>query len=671
MARATSTPYQRLGGPAGWGPEPWAESVLIDGDSIRLGTAGYEPIPANEPTGSFGGRTLPRGLAIGPDGEVLLADPARRVVLIHRHGTAGFTELWPAREVPVAHEHDPVPAPHPPQDPYTLLGPTDVGFAPNGDLVILDAAAGRVLVLAYPSARLRHLLADPHWTPTALAFDAANRAYIADPLAGSIDRFDARWRRAPGFPHPSTTLGSPLQLAAVAGPHRGGCRCAGGCGPDCRCVDGASTGAGHDPHPVLAVLDGERVLLLDDRGRVLPGAQLPRLDPGPLQRTAGGLLTWEDPRHPELEPIEFPQLATTRDGRDPERGLALLAVPRRVALPRSGLLRIGPLDGQRPGFAWDRLVLRASIPERTLLLVDTLASDSLLEPALLDSSAPWSRVLSLEAGSVPELEVQSMPGRHLWIRIEFRGDGEATAALAGLDIHGPRHGSASRLPASYQQDSQSAHFLERFLGYFDTVFAEVEAEHRDVARLLDPRTVPAGAALDWLGSWFGLVFDPAWGEAVRREAIGAAMDYAAERGTVAGVRRILQWHTGLGDGLPAVIEHFRVDAANPPHIGRLPLDATPTAHACTIVLPLAVAGSAAKREALAGLLAGHLPAHVRASVRYIRPGIVVGRQSCVGVDTLLDALPDTSLGSGALGEDAATAAGPDQTEHSMTRSTPC
>lgn len=648
----TGMPYQRLGGSSGWGEDPRLESVLLDSSGIRLGTAGYDPIPLAEEFGSFGGRTLPRGVAVRHDGQVLLADPDGRVILIHRPGSTGFRPLWPAREVPVAAEHDPVPAPHPPDDPYTLLEPVDVGFAPNGDLVILDAAAGRVLVLAYPGAQLRHVLQGPNWRPTALAFDTRGRACIADELHGDIRRFDARWRRDDGYPHPSTILHHPWQLAACQAP---GGRCSGpgaGCCPGTCRIDTAPANA-----PVLAVLDGAQCVLLDERGRKVADTPLPEMVPGPFELTDGRQLTWQDPCHPELDRLRFPGIGSTRDGHEADSGLPLLAVPRRMRLPRAGMVRLGPIDGERPGFAWDRLALRAGIPAHTRLLVSTLASDSRLEPALLDDAGtPWSTALPLEAGALPELAVLAAPGRYLWIRIEFRGNGEASSEVHGLDVHGPRQGSFTRLPAIYQQEAQGNGFLERFLAYFDTRFAELEATHRDMARYLDPRTVPAGAPLDWLGSWFGWHFEPGWGEAVRREIIERSIDYSARRGSATGIRQLLQWHTGLTGQLPAVIEHFRLPAG-PPLVGGQPLDSGAAAHACTVVLPLSVAATVEQRERIDGLLSAHMPAHVRFAVRYIRPGMVLGHQSCIGVDTLLAAGGTSGLGDGALGADLSTGTG--------------
>ncbi|WP_461635591.1 phage tail protein [Glutamicibacter soli] len=683
--RATTAPYLRLGAEAGWEPRLGSERLVSDGGTVRLGHPGIRPIADGEPFGSLGGRTLVRGLAIGPDGELLLADPDARVIRIARQPVPGIPAdpadplpaLWPVR-----------PAADAPHDPYALLRPVDLAFTPHGDLLIADAAARRLLVLAYPHGALRAVISLPGWEPGAVAVDAAGRCYVADRagLHGSgatVHRFDAHWRRSAHYPHPGTVLAAPWQLAVAAG----GCGCAGGCAGGCNggCNGGCAGGCNSTPGctgdsgctttsgrtPVLVVADGSGLLVLDDRGRVLPaGTPIPELAEPALLADPDGTLSWEDPGRPHHDPLRFPGLRIDRTGREPDTGLPVVALPARLRLPQAGVLRLGPLVGDGPGFAWDRLVLDAQIPPGTAVLVRVLASDAPAEPGLADgSAASWSRAVKLEAQTPTELLVPGPAGQHLWIELELRGTGYATPQLRRLDVHAPRRSSLRRLPPGYRQDPVSANFLDRFLSYFDTVFAEVQAEHRDAALLLDERTAPAGAALDWLGSWFGLDFHPSWPVSTRRRAISEAMAYSMERGSIPGLKRLLGWHTGLPAPWPAVIEHFRLTDQAPP-VGRAPLPAPGAAHRCTVVLPESAAPDAAQRQELSRLLDAHLPAHVRAEVRYIRPGIVIGAQSSIAVDTLLGGAPHGALGTAQLAIDTHLCTEPHPTP-SLRSNTPC
>jgi hypothetical protein len=137
--------------------------------------------------------------------------------------------------------------------------------------------------------------------------------------------------------------------------------------------------------------------------------------------------------------------------------------------------------------------------------------------------------------------------------------------------------------------------------------------------------------------------------------IAEAVTAARERGTVAGLKRIVQHHTGLADPMPQVIEHFRLPDRPVPIAGE-PLAAPPTAHTCTLVLPAVAVPDAAARTRIERLVADHTPAHVRVELRLVPAGITVGRQSTVGVDTLLGPPSSGVLGAGRLGADLVTAA---------------
>jgi phage tail-like protein len=663
-ARPAGLPWMRLDARAGW-QLSGLSSGLAGGDIIALGTPGQRPMADTEAFGTFGGRRLPRGLAIGADGRLFLADPTNRVILTALANAAAgprpadapsqwpFLPLWPARSLPpppAAHELGP--APFPPADPYVLVRPVALAVAPNGDLAIADAGAGRVLVVALPSGRLRHVI--PLTEPVAISFDAEGRAHVADVGEKTVVRFDRGWRRDPGYPHPSVP---PIEgIAHLAHLCRAAC-CAGYAGR-CGCEGGGAAA------PDLFLVARGRLHALTRDGFLwsaggivrpgagpLPVAALPddaRLAPPALTLSPEGALSWADPAWPGRAPLPLPGLAIDRNGRLPGTELPLIARPRRIELPLSGRAQFRALDGGREGFAWDRIVLIAQVPERTRLLVSTLATDAVLEEAQLDQLAPsaWSAPLEIGPADPPEAAVQSAGGRYLWIRLEMFGDGSRTSEITAVEVFAPRVSSLASLPAPYHQDPESARFLDRFLDFFDTVFAEIAAANGRTPALFDPQAVPAGPFLDWLASWFDITFLPGWPEGTRRTMVAQAVAMYRRRGTVPGLRQMLQWHTGLGEPMPAVIEHFRL--TGPLSVGGVPLAVAPPAHAFTIVLPASAVPDDAALGQLGRVIAAAIPAHARAELRLIEPGIAIGQQSTLGVDMLIGG-PGSSLGPAPLG----------------------
>jgi phage tail-like protein len=667
--RPTGLPWARLDGRAGWPLVRDLSRGLADGAEIALGTPGQRPIADTEPLGSFGGRRLPRGLAIASDGRIYFADADARVIFTAlvsdanaaRPEGAGpewpFVPLWPARPLPQPAAHDVAPLENPPADPYTLVRPLALALAPNGNLVIVDAGKdgkGRVLVMALPSGRMRHVidLAEP----VAISFDAHGRACVADAGAGTIARFDRSWRREPDYPHPFVPAIEGLAHLAHGRGDPCDCGCDGACGCD----------APGRPEPDLWIIAKGRIHALTREGFLwsngalafpgagaLPVAALPddrRLMPPPLELSADGKLSWADPALPSRDPLQLPGFAIDRAGRLAGSTIALLARPRRLVLPRSGVALLRIRDSGREGFVWDRVALSADVPELTRVLVSTMTTDAALEESQIDDlpASAWSAPLEIGAGEPPEVLIQSPAGRYLWVRLEMFGDGTRTPRIAGIDVFAPRRSSLAELPPLYREDPESANFLDRFLSYFDTVFAEITAQHASVPTLFHPEAVPTGPFLEWLASWFDITFLPEWPEATRRAMVARAIEMYRRRGTIAGLRQMLQWHTGLGEPVPAVIEHFRVTA--PISIAGSPLVPSPPAHAFTVVLPAAAAPDAAARARLDRVIAAAIPAHTRCELRLVAPGIAIGRQSTPGIDMIIGSIRPQPLGEVRLGE---------------------
>lgn len=698
VLKPTTPPLMRFDARLGW---PFAapdrgSGLGVEAGALRLSRQAAPPIPLTEPMGSFGGATLPRGLAISSEGRVFLADPRRRVILTARLDeiaaerpvtapeTWPFAPLWAARPwPPEAAPHDLAPPSERPADPYTLLGPTDVALSPAGDLVILDPPAARLLVLAFPTAHLRHVIEIPGGAPTAIAFDRQGRALVADPGLGTLHRFNAEWRPDAGYPHPSTAFETP-EFIATALDETDRCGCAGDGGEtcDCGCAGTSDLRPGSHPpgRPAVWVIDGARLVGLDAGGRVVAEdpQTAPRLTPPALIREGDALL-YQDPGLPRRDRLRIAGLEVDPSGRHAGTGLPILARARRVGIPRRGELVSEAIDSERVGFAWDRIGFDLALPPNTRLQIQTLTADSFIAPDRIAEQPDnlWARPLELTGDQAPEILVQSRQGRYLWLRLRFFGDGKLTPVLRRIDLHGPRRSSLTRLPPVFREDPESAWFLDRFLSYFDTVHAEITSANDRIAALFDPEVTPEGAFLDWLGGWFDLDFLAEWDTALRREMVAGAMRYYRMRGTVAGLRRFLQWHTGLPDPLPQVIEHFRLrDAEAPPMLGGAEVETGTPAHSFTIVLPAAVVPDAAAEARLDRLIRAQVPAHARYHLRLFDAGIRIGSQSSIGVDTLVGSLRPGPLGEGRLGEGFSTSGPPARSAlrdqgHSSERGLPC
>lgn len=252
-----------------------------------------------------------------------------------------------------------------------------------------------------------------------------------------------------------------------------------------------------------------------------------------------------------------------------ERWLPLIAQPR-PRYAEYAVLDTYVMDGRAPGVIWHRLMLDAILPLESSVQVFSRSANEKQnlenaawksEPALYlrsdGSELPYARpfpsginpVLSsakinkekTESQNVTtgkgtwELLIQQAVGQYCQLRLVIRGNSERTPRLRSMRVYYPRFSYVSHyLPKVYQQDEQSASFLERFLANMEGFFTATEDRIANLQLLMDVSSAPP-ETLDWLAAWFGAVLDPAWPEGTRRLFLRNAMLLYQYRGTRRGL----------------------------------------------------------------------------------------------------------------------------------------
>ena len=170
--RPSITPFFRLDQAIGWRQSLNSEGILNDvvNAQLRLGKPGDFPISPTEPFGSFGGMTLPRGVTVSKEGQVLLVDPSNNRILYHdnlpcekasidQRTPYPFRELWAPSVLTHADNsglHELIGGDVETRDVetrdveangvYDLLKPEDVVFSPDGNIVVADTGHRRVII---------------------------------------------------------------------------------------------------------------------------------------------------------------------------------------------------------------------------------------------------------------------------------------------------------------------------------------------------------------------------------------------------------------------------------------------------------------------------------------------------------------------------------------------
>jgi phage tail-like protein len=230
-----------------------------------------------------------------------------------------------------------------------------------------------------------------------------------------------------------------------------------------------------------------------------------------------------------------------------------------LALPqflKTGWLTTGPLDSEIYRCVWHRVLLVGEIPEGARIDVASFTSEIPLPGKDIDEIFDQRRltrtsVVRINKDGVGDALIQSEPGRYLWMRIQFSGDGHTSPRLKHAELEFPRITLRRYLPAVFGEEPVSTDFTDRFLALFDTTLRSIETRLDNFAGYLDPASTPStrrGGSIDflsWLGSWLGISFDRQWPEERRRRFLKQAGKLFPMRGTRTGLWSQLVVYLGM------------------------------------------------------------------------------------------------------------------------------
>ena len=338
-------------------------------------------------------------------------------------------------------------------------------------------------------------------------------------------------------------------------------------------------------------------------------------------------------------------------------------------LHRDGELSTQPLDSGLPRCRWHRVQLDADVPPGTGLLVQVASTD---DSAVAPHPDDWRPL----PNSALDFLIDQPPGRYLWLRIRFSGDGHQTPVLRRVRLDFPRSTSLDSLPHVYRENPRAEDFSERFLSLFDASVADLDAAIEQFPAALDVAGVRS-ELLPWLASFLDLVFDPSWEPVRQRDILAALPRLYRLRGTVAGlqlaIRLVFDTEVAIqelaferawgklgrhGNAMLGGVRLFGKSSARFA-LGRSALSRTPIksygnpdldavssgAYRFRVLVPPGRLVSGLSAQRLARLVESQKPAHTQATVRSGGSGFVIGSFSAIGVDSVLAPLPAPVLGA--------------------------
>lgn len=667
----------------------WHTAVDLPDDLVSL----YWTLPESPP---WQGTDLPdpAGLAFDPQGCLYHGDlesgQVQRVTWRPTDPLSGHRDERPPVDLlapePLPSLGDFSPAGGPPGP---TLVPSSLAIDLDEHLFLLDHATGRILVFDLSDGRLLRTITLPAM-PVDLAADGRSILAATADRSQPLYRFDARQEPTAVDVAPESLTG--VDAAAVP------VRVTVGTGGEIWLLLRAPDGRGwavpvNDPRASdpLGPLPSPTDLELDGRGDLIvagpPGGDLRRFT----------LTSGVDAEQRPLQARRYDGRGIVRTPGGPigfwtAHGFRV-TVEGRVRYDTEGRVDLIRLDSGTYRGQWGRIFVDACIPAETSVKVAFVTADdepgetendgasiARTAPANLVGSAPLPRAWPplVAASRLPELgalhplhrreiggerpwasrqgddrietyeaPVSAPPGRYLWVRLVLRGTRSASPRVRAVRVEHPGHDWLSRLPRVYSGDEDAASFLRRYLALPAGVLSEMEQRSSERDLLFDPFGAPA-ELLPWLASLVGLTLDERWPEPARRQILAQAVCLFRRRGTVPGLRRILNIYLGcevilvekfrlrgLGGGVlgdqgetassSVVGFGFRVgggvgtEESGPP-IGSDPF--TTHAHRFTVIVPRDLDDE--EEQAARHLLELHRPAHTLIDLCTVGAGMRVG-----------------------------------------------
>jgi phage tail-like protein len=351
---------------------------------------------------------------------------------------------------------------------------------------------------------------------------------------------------------------------------------------------------------------------------------------------------------------------------------------------------------------WNRLHARIDLPPSTHVQFFVYRDKGSVPPPPPTASGafdpPWHAI----GNDVSDffLTFDTRKTQALWVGAHFSNDSHATPALSQLRIDFDQDSYLSYLPAIYREPGCND-FLLRYVSLFESFFDELETKIHGLPVLLDPAAAP-DEALPWLAGFLALALPETSSETDQRDAIAGAYARYARRGTVEGLRETLhaeagvrasideplqamglwslpapstsckpdvagEWIDGGGAvlglttilasgeaqgavvGATAVLDHSQLitqEEYGTPMFEDLAYRFTVQVYAGELSCP-------AKLDQVKAILDREKPAHTMYDVCVIAPGVRIGYQARLGIDTVLggESVP------GRLGETALVLSG--------------
>lgn len=223
-------------------------------------------------------------------------------------------------------------------------------------------------------------------------------------------------------------------------------------------------------------------------------------------------------------------------------------------------------------------------------------------------------------------------GRYLWMEIQLFCQAGFFPEIHHMKIYAGNRSFLSYLPAIYQTGGRED-FLGRFLGMFEAVYQDFEERIADSAKQLNPMTAEP-EFLRWLAKWIGISNAHLWQE----ERLRLLLDGIVRKNLIRGTREYTEHMISTFTGeRPFILEYGDIEEyrENTKAYKSLTQSYAHGPYEVNVLVREQAVSSLREQHALKKMIEDMKPAHIKMHLIILRPGIYLGQNVYVGVNSAL------------------------------------
>lgn len=224
-------------------------------------------------------------------------------------------------------------------------------------------------------------------------------------------------------------------------------------------------------------------------------------------------------------------------------------------------------------------------------------------------------------------------GRYLWIRIELAHAETHAEMPLSIKIAFPKETWLKYLPEIYEEDKESASFLERYLGIFQSLYEEMTEKIEEDPVFLNP-WIAEEEKLHGIAQWLGVERTGLWNERQLRYLTSNAVEMYRYRGTTWFMKELLKLYTGKE---PYIVERHQLEpffdgASTEQKLKRLYSN---HAYEFTVLLDAEGLKTDNRDSSLRQVVDMAKPAGTECRIVMLKPYIFLGQYSYLGINSVL------------------------------------